>query len=148
MKLIDRLQRKSMPEPNTGCWIWIGAVNKKGYGSININGKMDKTHRVSYRLFKGSFNKKLFVCHSCDVPSCINPDHLFLGTAKDNAVDRVNKNRSNSCRGDSHGRSSLCEDDVLFIRESGMRPRDLMRIFDVDRSTIWRVLRSKNWTHI
>jgi hypothetical protein len=91
---------KFIPEPNTGCWLWIGTTHPiGGYGRIKK--RIDKNkwvqyeaHRVSYELFKGIIPKYLMVCHKCDTPSCVNPNHLFLGTAKDNMQDMVSKGRN------------------------------------------------------
>lgn len=78
------------------CWLWTGALTKGGYGKININKKFISTHRLSWELVNGEIPKGLHVCHTCDVRSCVNPEHLWLGTAKDNAMDREKKGRSDN----------------------------------------------------
>ncbi len=89
------------------CWIWTGNRDKDGYGNIG-NGPRDsykliRAHRLSYALHKGEVPDNLFVCHTCDKPYCVNPDHLFLGTAKDNENDKVNKGRQ--AKGERNGNS-------------------------------------------
>lgn len=80
----------------TGCWEWKRATNNIGYGMFRwATGIMRTAHRVSYELFKGPIPKGLVVCHTCDNPKCVNPDHLWLGTMKDNHTDMVNKGRYN-----------------------------------------------------
>lgn len=87
-----------MPEPNTGCWLWMGACNSFGHGHYHtyVDGKKRNmnAHRYSWTIHRGPIPEGMCVCHSCDVPQCVNPDHLFLGTDKDNMVDRDRKGRN------------------------------------------------------
>lgn len=99
-----------------GCWIWSGSVQKAGYGVVAFNRKCILAHRLSWMAHNGDIPKGLFVCHKCDNPPCINPDHLFLGTALDNANDRDSKHRGYDRRGTKNGRSKLSEISVQEIR--------------------------------
>ncbi len=98
------------------CWIWTGSLggDNRNYGSFNVNGRTKRAHRVSYELYKEKIPKGLLVLHSCDNPSCVNPEHLFLGTQKDNMQDMSNKGRS--LRGDKSIMSKLTNEQVLEIR--------------------------------
>lgn len=88
----DRIRSKVEYELNTGCWLWAGAM-RAGYGTINIRAINVYAHRASYAAHKGAIPRGLFVCHSCDTPLCVNPDHLWLGTPIENVQDMVAKGR-------------------------------------------------------
>jgi hypothetical protein len=91
--LKEKIEQNSMPVTETGCWLWTKFVAKDGYGRLNkINGTT-LTHRFAWMAYKGKIPENLCVCHKCDTRCCVNPDHLFLGTKKDNAEDMVKKGR-------------------------------------------------------
>lgn len=85
----------------SGCWLWTGHRYPNGYGQFYLSGKMVLSHRVSYRMHKGEISRGLCVCHTCDTPNCVNPDHLWIGTRKDNMMDMVWKGRA--ATGDRNG---------------------------------------------
>ncbi len=77
----------------TGCWLWTGWCGSQGYGGLMVKNEAVRAHRLSWELHYGPIPKGLYVCHKCDVKSCVNPDHLFLGTHKDNIQDAIKKGR-------------------------------------------------------
>lgn len=83
----------SIPVPESGCWLWTRGTSSNGYGYWKVNGKSMVVHRLAYAAFRGPIPDEIQTCHKCDVRSCINPDHIFLGTQKDNIQDCVAKNR-------------------------------------------------------
>lgn len=95
--LAERILARSIPVPESGCWLWEGTTDPKGYGSLSIKDDRYRAHRISYLAFIGDPGS-LFVCHKCDVPGCVNPKHLFLGTHSDNMIDSVRKRRHRSSR--------------------------------------------------
>ncbi len=128
------------------CWLWNGAKNSGGYGVVQIDGGAKTASRVSWGLTFGSIPNGLFVCHSCDTPSCVNPRHLFLGSAKDNSFDMTTKGRGR--RGEQSTRSKLNNPKVRFIRESNLSVNELAKQFGLGKATIYRVLSRKTWDHV
>ena len=92
--LRKRFEAKFVPVTESGCWLWLGAWSWNGYGYIEYRKKKLRAHRVSWELHRGAIAGGLHVCHQCDVPACVNPDHLFLGTRGDNMLDCHRKGRS------------------------------------------------------
>lgn len=100
MSLLARFEQKYIPEPNSGCWLWIGAVRSYGKTSLRPtieDGGTRNAARVSWKLHRGAIPEGLHVLHKCDVTLCVNPDHLFLGTHLDNMADMMVK-RANGKR--------------------------------------------------
>lgn len=112
----ERFDSKWIPEPNTGCWIWIACSLPCGYGTFRLNRKMLRAHRASWIIRKGEIPVGVDVLHRCDTPLCVNPDHLFLGNDQDNKNDSVAKNRHS--KGERQGLAKLTDEKVRQIRSS------------------------------
>ena len=130
------------------CWLWKGSFDKDGYGQMR-NGFLkinDRAHRFSARLHFGELPKDKCVCHKCDNPSCVNPNHLFIAAQIDNQADKVQKNRH--AKGEIQGHSKLTEKQVSDIRsriDEGYRT--LCDEYNLVPSTIYRIWRGQSWKH-
>lgn len=97
-EVIGRLEALSTTEPNTGCWLWLGAMEADGYGRISVDGRMRRVHRVAFAAWVEPLPNGQRVLHRCDQPACINPEHLYAGSAKDNIDDALRRGRLNPVR--------------------------------------------------
>lgn len=155
---IERFWRKVEKKSDDECWDWIGALNGQGYGNWWIPGKWLRATRVSYFLSKGSFLKRLSICHRCDRPSCCNPNHLFPGTQVENMQDSANKGRNGSQRypekrpkGTLVNTAKLTEEQVWEIRDryaNGERISKLSREYGIDWTATKLAATYKTWKSI
>lgn len=123
-----RLRKRSAPYK--GCVIWFGAKTVRGYGCINYKGKNYGANRLAYMAHhKTELPSGLFVCHTCDNPACIKPDHLFLGTSKDNSKDMVNKKRNYQSKITHclHGHEYTAENTIICTRKRNTMPYRICR---------------------
>lgn len=149
--LLQRFEDSYMPEPMSGCWIWTKSTlgpKRLFYGAIRKNGEKKYAHRVSFELFIGPIPRGKLVLHRCDVPLCVNPRHLFLGTHKENSDDKIKKGRERWASGENHPCAKLKKEDVLAIRRSGLSRGALSKVFGIDRRTIKDIVEGKTWTQI
>lgn len=133
-----------------GCWIYKRLENT-GYGSITIKRKSVRAHRFSYILYFGQIPDGMLVCHKCDRPSCVAPDHLFLGSSKDNRQDMIKKGRGNFPRGNKQPSSVLNDEKVHEIKLkllNGERTIDIAKEYLVKRNVVTDIKRNKNWKHV
>ena len=131
-----------------GCWEWVGYFGTGGYGMMGKDGKNVRVHRVSYEAYKGIIPKGMVVRHSCDNPACINPDHLTLGTQKDNVADRTARGRGHKLKGTAIGTAKLTEAQALEIKSSTLSLTELSEKYGVDKSNIWSIRSGKSWKHL
>lgn len=130
-----------------GCWEWT-ACKIRGYGVF----RKWRAHRASWLIFKGEDPGALHVCHSCDNPGCVNPDHLFLGDPKVNAEDRERKGRGNNLRGQSHGSAKLTNEEVAEIKrlvKSRLLPQKrIAKLYGTTQSNVSHIGRGKYWKSV
>ena len=143
-----------IPEPMSGCWLWLRPLCTSGYGIFrSVNGKQPKAHRWSYEHHKGPIPDGMLVCHHCDNRLCVNPDHLFLGTAKDNMQDAANKDRKRWMPyrggpmpiGEAHHKAKLTRLDAQVIYQSTLQGKTLSNIYGVSRAVVSKIKVCDAW---
>ncbi len=136
----EQFNDKWTPEPNSGCWLWFARTKRDGYGILQINNQQVFAHRLAWQLYKGDIPAGLDVCHHCDTPACVNPEHLFVGTHVDNMRDRDSKGRN-------PGNPKLTVEQVREIRAllSSETHRAIADRFNVHNSTISRINTGTYW---
>lgn len=133
------------------CWEWKGGKDREGYGRFSYFGKNQVAHRIAWILTGGEVSEGLCVLHKCDNPSCVNPDHLWIGNQLENIKDRTKKGRDADCRGEKNPSAKLAEEDVLEIRRRlvcGEIQNQIAKIFGVAASTITDIKTKRTWAHI
>jgi hypothetical protein len=145
----DKLRVNSQRQGD--CIEWTGSKNAKGYGRTTFLGKMKLTHRVAYELVHGPISDDMRVCHRCDNPPCINPDHLFLGTQADNVSDMFKKGRGHDRRGEGHAQVKLTNAQVIEIRRchaAGESMKSLATRYNYNMGSMWSLLKGRTWSHL
>jgi len=144
---LERMEEAVLPVTESGCWLWLGNIDKDSYGVFWFEGKKYRAHRRLYELTTGNeIDKQMLACHKCDNPMCVNPSHIFIGTCKANLVDARDKGRH--FVGSKNGRSKLSEDEALFILTCGLSTSFLMDNFNVSKATINMIKRGRTWRHL
>jgi len=156
MSIEKRLRAGAITGDADCCWPWARSLNTAGYGNLHFEGDYG-AHRVAFRVWRNNgapLPPGALVCHTCDNRSCINPNHLYLGTPKTNMRDKVRRGRCNSPRGSDHHNAVMTEDTVREIRREydagGVTHAELAKKHGVSRATVSRVCgaRDRFWTHV
>jgi hypothetical protein len=141
--LKERLLEKIYIAEN-GCWLWTAQTNSYGYALIWHSGKCIRAHRASYEIFKEALVDSQVVCHKCDTPACVNPDHLFVGTRLDNNQDAVKKMRH--AFGQKNGKTRLTRNHIHEILTDHRPQHEIAKSYGVSQSHISRIKNNKVWT--
>lgn len=164
-EIMEKIFQRVKVDKN-GCWIWQEGKATDGYGQTRIGADSTRlVHRIMYREAYGDFDRKLLICHRCDVVACCNPEHLFIGTNSDNVRDAAKKGRmakgknngAYTCpekvrRGIENGNAKLTEDIVRTIRDEysngNISQLKLGQKYGVSEHTIWTIVHHKTWKHV
>jgi hypothetical protein len=140
----DRIETMSIPEPNSGCWIWLGGTasspcgleyGRLSVGSRGFTRRTVRAHRYSYETYKGPIPEGLNVCHHCDISLCVNPDHLFVGTQSDNMVDAFAKGRVDPPHNNRKLTPAMIA-EAIELHAAGMGWRRLGGLYGVHKETL------------
>lgn len=145
-KDLKRFWKKVDLKNEIECWEWKGRVSTNGYGQFWFEGSTGSAHRFIYQALNGRLNKNVgHVCHTCDNRKCVNPNHLFYGSAKDNQQDMTNKGRGRT--GSKNGATKLIKNEVLEIRKIGksMSQQKIAKKFNVSQQLISKILLKEVW---
>jgi len=143
-------QHRYVVDENSGCWNWIGAVQSNGYGHLNNSGRIILAHRFFYEFYCGHIPKSKLVLHRCDNRICVNPEHLWIGTHKNNTLDMISKERGNfpGTNGERNGNAKLSSDEILSLKEMYLTRKhsraEIARVFNSSWSTIDRIVRNES----
>lgn len=148
MTMRERFQLKVVDGGD--CHLWTGHIDQTGRGLFTINGQRMQASRASWVLNFGEIPMGAYVCHKCDNPRCVNPDHLFLGTHQDNMTDCKNKRRNSF--GERHGRAKLTEADVLsmfsMMGKRYFEQREIAKHFGISAAMVNLIVKNKKWTYL
>lgn len=136
---------------SNGCWLWNGGKNRDGYGQVRLKGRTEYAHRISWVIHNGPIPKGMCVCHQCDNPLCVRPDHLFLGTHAENMADMIAKNHVARFHGKEDTHTKLAKKDIRRMREQylfGADRKDISLVFNVSISSVYAIVGRRTWRHV
>lgn len=145
----ERFERFVDKNPSlSGCHLWVGCLKSSGYGDFKLKGKTVRAHRASYIIYKGEIPVGMSILHSCDNPRCVNPDHLSMGSHKENMEDKVKKGRQQ--KGEKVKTSKLVGADVIIIRAlfKDCPYAEVARRFGINQTSVMRILKGITWKHL
>jgi hypothetical protein len=148
LTLAERLEAFSIPEPNSGCILWLKCEDEHGYGMMQYKKFNTRAHRLSWIAHRGPIPPGMHVLHHCDVRPCINPDHLYIGDNDDNMADRQKRGRHKPLKGEANGQARFTEDDVLKIRAMDKPIAHIARELQCSETAIRLIRQQKTWKHI
>ena len=140
---LTKFERKFTPEPNSGCWLWTGNTQPNGYGKVTMNKRNVYSHRASWLIHRGEIPEGLCVLHKCDTRCCVNPDHLFLGTKRDNTLDSYKKGRQ-PLR-EEKVQSKITQSQAREIRTMEGTHAKIAAVFGISRSLVSMIREGKLW---
>lgn len=143
--------RRAVQVLPSGCIIWTGTVDAKGYSRIASGGTVMRGHRLAYEQAFGPIPEGMHICHKCDVRSCINPDHLFCGTHADNMADKARKGRVVPMIGERNGNAKVTATDVAVIRKmhaAGASMIQIGKVYDISDATAYSICHGRTWKHL
>lgn len=153
-KSVDRMLEKVSIDRETSCWVWTGARDPLGYGRFTYDGMTRTAHRLMFCLMYGDQPASVLVCHNCDNPSCINPSHLYAGSAQSNMDDMMARGRNKYWRrvGQDHPRSKITQAQALEIadekRWGDMSQREVGEIYGITQTAVSDIRRGHRWKHL
>ena len=127
------------------CWLWMGGVDKNGYGQFTVNYRNTRAHRYSYSTFVATIPKGALVLHSCDNPPCVNPSHLSLGSHKENARQRAERGRNGNQSGEANHAALLTAKQVESIRTDTRLQRIIAKDYRIAQQTVSDIKRGRRW---
>jgi hypothetical protein len=148
--LAERMEKKTIKSGENDCWKWIASCDTAKYPTIRVGHKLCRASHVAFELYNNvTIPNGMVIMHSCDNPNCVNPKHLSIGTKALNNLDKKQKGRCNSCKGELHPMRKLTQKDVDKIRKlfstGNHKYIEIASLFNVDRTTISNIVNQRTW---